>query len=133
MTKQEIINKYGIEWYNRHANYSRMKHKERYSKDSEFKSYCSNRYRARYVMEGKVELIKNYELAKADNFRGWVIHHINEICDTGSSVILRSKKELIEIGKYYNCQPEELIWLTVSEHNRIHNKYRRIYAASNMA
>lgn len=58
-------------------------------------------------------LIENYELALADNFKGWICHHIN-----GE---IRSKEELIEMGLYYNVPYYMLKFVTVQEHRKLHN------------
>lgn len=61
-----------------------------------------------------VSLIENYENALADKDNIWDCHHRREITT--------SKKELIEIGEYYNRPAIELIFLTHSEHTILHNK-----------
>ena len=62
--------------------------------------------------------IENYEKALADNFVGWECHHRLETHTPegerrGEDI---SHKELIALGLYYNRPPEELIFLTESEH-----------------
>ena len=70
------------------------------------------------------ELIENYEQAINDNTQIWVCHHRDEIRTLPSGmVVIRSKEELIENGRYYNCPPNELIFLTNSEHTKLHSKY----------
>lgn len=64
--------------------------------------------------------IENYELAKADNFKGWVCHHRNEIGSDGE--MLYSSKQLIEMNLYYDRPSDELIFLTTSDHARMHNR-----------
>ena len=63
--------------------------------------------------------IENYEKAKADNFVGWCIHHRFE---TKCPVFKPSVKDLKNWGLYYNRPPEELIYLTFSEHQKLHIK-----------
>lgn len=58
------------------------------------------------------ELIENYEAAISDTTQIWECHHRRE--DEFS------KKELISLGLYYDRPPEELIFLTKSEHTRLH-------------
>lgn len=58
-------------------------------------------------------LIENYDKAIADNTKTWVCHHRRET--------IYSAKELIEIGEYYNRPACELIFLTHSEHLRLHH------------
>ena len=65
--------------------------------------YCKN----------DISLIENYDKAIADKSLVWHCHHRRE------SVM--SRKELIEIGEYYNRPACELIFLTKSEHMRLHN------------
>lgn len=70
------------------------------------------------------ELIENYEQAIKDKTRIWVCHHRDEIRKLPSGmVVIRSKDELIENGRYYNCPPNELIFLTTSEHTKLHSNY----------
>ena len=73
-----------------------------------------------YVLDSERELIENYELAAADEFTGWDLHHRAETEGTGCSV-----KELKEKGLYYNRPASELIFLTWSEHTKLHLMFRR--------
>lgn len=68
------------------------------------------------------ELIENYELAVADKIQTWVCHHRLEIMPFSKKEC--SRKYLIELGLYYNTQPEALIFLPVSEHKKIHGHYQ---------
>ena len=65
--------------------------------------YCKN----------DISLIENYDKAIADKTQVWHCHHRRET--------IFSRKDLIEIGEYYNRPACELIFLTKSEHNRLHN------------
>ena len=65
--------------------------------------YCKN----------DISLIENYDKAIADNSRVWHCHHRRET--------IFSRKDLIEIGEYYNRPACELIFLTKSEHMKLHN------------
>ena len=56
--------------------------------------------------------IENYEKAKADNFKGWNCHHRK-----GVDI---PREELKALGMYYNRPASELIFLTISEHSRLH-------------
>lgn len=77
-----------------------------------------------YVKDGEYELIENYELAKADNFKGWCIHHRDEYKVLPSGIeVFRTKSELIEDGRYYNCPANELIFMTIAEHQAYHMKH----------
>ena len=66
-----------------------------------------------------ISKIENYELAKRDNFRGWVIHHRLELVETGAAVD-STKQDLRARGIYYNRPASELIYLTRSEHQKLH-------------
>ncbi len=65
----------------------------------------------RYCRED-ISLIKNYNKAINDKKKRWVCHHINELTFT--------KKELIKMNMYYNRPANELIYLTESEHCKLH-------------
>ena len=60
-----------------------------------------------------ISLIENYDKAIADKTQVWDCHHRRET--------IYSVKELIEIGEYYNRPACELIFLTPSNHRRLHN------------
>ena len=68
-----------------------------------------------------ISKIENYELAKRDSFRGWVIHHRLELVETGA-VADSTKESLVGRGLYYNRPAGELIYLTKSEHQKLHHK-----------
>ena len=68
-----------------------------------------------------ISKIKNYDKAIADTTQTWVCHHMTETwwnC---------TQKDLIENECYYNRKACELIFLTRSEHNRLHNKGKHLY------
>lgn len=67
-----------------------------------FMKFCPNDYM----------LIENYELALADNFKGWICHHIN-----GE---IKSREELVELGLYYDVPYYMLKFVTVKEHINLH-------------
>lgn len=48
----------------------------------------------------------------------WDCHHRLEVGKNGEKV---SRNDLIKHGLYYNRPPEELIFLTKSEHTRLHH------------
>ena len=77
--------------------------------------YCNN-----------VEKIENYELAKRDNFKGWVCHHRLETHTSEGErrLVGISKEELKALGMYYHRPSEELIYLTKSEHQKLHHTGR---------
>lgn len=84
----------------------------------------NKRHMFAFCIPEEIEQIENYELAKADNFSGWDIHHRLECVETGGEVN-RTAKELQDLGFYYNRPANELIFLTKSEHTSLHNRNRR--------
>ena len=99
--------------------------KERYNNDPEYRKRLHEQVRVRrqasYVEYSRIDLVENYELAANDNFKGWHIHHKLEIHDD----YINSTEHLKLMNLYYNRPPAELIWLSHSEHARIHGKARR--------
>ena len=69
--------------------------------------------RANKYCRDDISLIENYDQAIADTTQMWHCHHRRET--------IFSRKDLIEIGEYYNRPACELIFLTSLEHNRLHN------------
>lgn len=72
-----------------------------------FRCYCT-----------KPELIENYDKAVADTAQVWSCHHRMEK--------YFPMETLKAIGWYYDCLPEELIFLTKSEHHSLHIKGRAL-------
>ena len=66
-----------------------------------------------------ISKIENYELAKKDNFKGWVCHHRLELIKTGA-VVDSTMQDLIDRGIYYNRPADELIFLTRPDHSKLH-------------
>lgn len=68
------------------------------------------------------ELIENYSKAIADNSEIWACHHRLEThnSDGERRLVDILESELIALGLYYDRPPEELIFLTQSEHMRLH-------------
>ena len=73
--------------------------------------------------------IENYEKAKASNFKGWHCHHRLEThnSDGERRAVDISAAELKALGMYYNRPASELIFLTISEHARLHMKGKQGY------
>lgn len=67
---------------------------------------------------GELCKIENYELAKADGFTGWVIHHRLGISPDGTPGKLR--RVLVSENLYYSRPANELLFLTASEHIKLH-------------
>ena len=70
-----------------------------------------------------IENIENYELAKADNFIGWDVHHRLEThnSDGERRPIDLTRFELQALDVYYNRPASELIFLKHGDHMRLHN------------
>ena len=65
-----------------------------------------------------LSLIENYELAINDTTQTWDCHHRGEILPCGRFSI----DDLKKFGLYFNRPASELIFLTHSEHQRLHLK-----------
>lgn len=113
-------------WYKKNKDKVLAYHKEYESKNREKvledkrNRYNKKRGDARGFCNESLELIENYELAKADNFVGWDLHHKLEI---GAFYTL-SVKELQGLDLYFNRPANELIYLRHGEHCGLHNRYR---------
>ena len=68
---------------------------------------------AKLYCKDDISLIENYEEAVNDPINKWVIHHRRET--------IYSMEGLKEIGEYYHRPAIELIFLTNSEHRKLHN------------
>lgn len=77
---------------------------------------AKNRELKRYCCED-ISLIENYEKAIASN----ELYHCHHRLETDKCL---SKTELIELKLYWNRPANELIFLTVSEHRKLHYKNR---------
>ena len=78
----------------------------------------------RYCCED-ISLIENYEQAKNDTKHRWICHHRIELSEN------TTMEELISRGLYYNRPASELIFVTLSEHNKIHKHNLGKKASSN--
>lgn len=69
--------------------------------------------------------IENYDKAIADKTQTWHCHHRLETESTGA-VVESTMRDLMDWNIYYDRPPEELIFLTESEHRKLHknNKNR---------
>lgn len=155
MKKQEFIDKYGesryLEWRNQQKEW-RLNHKQeinaqkrKYRKahrkmvNAERKRYYENHKdyvlmynslkKRKYRTIGSTDFtqIENYLFAKADNFKGWIIHHRLEThtSDGVCRLISLTREELSALGMYRDRLPEELIWLKESEHRKLHCSCKR--------
>ena len=68
---------------------------------------------AKAFCRDEISLIENYDKAIADKTQTWHCHHRRET--------IFSRKDLIDIGEYYNRPACELIFLTPLEHHRLHH------------
>lgn len=73
--------------------------------------------------EEEQHLIENYELAKADNFEGWVLHHRLEFDLEGNEV--HTPKTLKKLKMYWRRPYFELIYMTRHDHQVLHNKAKK--------
>ena len=82
-----------------------------------FKRYCKD-----------IENVENYEKAKKGNFKGWHCHHRLEThnSDGERRLVDITKKELLALDMYYNRPAEELIFMTICEHSRLHMKGKHL-------
>ena len=78
-------------------------------------------YAKRYCSED-VSLIENYHEAIADQTRTWDTHHRRE-CDSEGRTLF-TKKQLKEMGLYFNRPAAELIFVTRSMHWKLHREIR---------
>lgn len=76
--------------------------------------------RAKNYCKDDISKIENYDLAKNDKENSWVCHHRLEITLNGEYAI--SPADLRRHGMYYNRPYFELIFLSRSEHAKLHNK-----------
>ena len=73
-----------------------------------------NEYFVKSYCKDDISLIENYDKAISDSNQTWHCHHRREITTP--------KKQLLEIGEYFNRPAEELVFLTPFEHMSLHNK-----------
>ena len=71
-----------------------------------------------YCRKGEEHKIENYELAKADRFKGWTIHHRLELTLDGEYA--HSRDELKRMDMYFNRPYFELIYMKNSDHSKLH-------------
>ena len=75
-----------------------------------------NEKQAKIFCKEDISKIENYEAAMNDSTQTWHCHHRTEIWWNCSA------KDLIENECYYHRKACELIFLTPSEHHKLHNK-----------
>lgn len=85
-----------------------------------------NEMNANAFCKEDISKIENYDKAINDTTQTWDCHHKEEIRILPSGMtVYRSREELIENGRYYHCPANELIFLTKSEHQRLHKKDKK--------
>ena len=82
-----------------------------------YKQYCKD-----------YENIENYDKAKADNFKNWHCHHRLEThnSDGERRLVDITADELKALGMYYNRPADELIFIPIYEHSRLHMKGKHL-------
>ena len=75
-----------------------------------------------------IEAIENFEKAKADNFKGWLIHHRLEThtSDGERRLVDLSMEELKALDMYYMRPASELIFMKTNEHNSLYKKGKKL-------
>lgn len=68
-----------------------------------------------------LSLIENYKQATEDKTQIWDCHHRDEIKVLPSGIkVIRSRNDLIENNRYFQCPANELIFLKRIEHIKLH-------------
>ena len=82
-----------------------------------YKQYCKD-----------YENIENYDEAKTDDFKNWEVHHRLEThnSDGERRLVDITADELKALDMYYNRPADELIFLTIYEHSRLHMKGKHL-------
>ena len=79
----------------------------------------NEKYAKKYCRD-ELSKIENYDKAIADNTQTWELHHRNEFTLDGK--FAHTANELKEMNMYFKRPANELIFLTPSEHIRLHMK-----------
>ena len=78
-----------------------------------------NQAKAKYYCCEDISLIENYDEAMKSDKR-WDCHHRMELQDDK----ILTQQEMIKLGLYYKRPASELIFLSHSEHVKLHYKYK---------
>lgn len=83
-----------------------------------YKRYCSD-----------IENVENFERAKADNFKGWQLHHRLETLtsDGKRRSVDITAAELKSLNMYFDRPAEELVFMTTKEHRQLHTEGKQGY------
>lgn len=79
---------------------------------------------ARKFCKDDISMIENYEKAMNDTTQTWHCHHRLETFDGERS---RPMQYLMMVNMYFNRPADELIFLTPSEHQRLHHEYNQLH------
>ena len=79
-----------------------------------------NGYNAKQFCSEDISLIENYNEAISDEKKIWDTHHRRE-CDSEGRTLF-TKKQLMEMGLYFNRPASELIFVTKSLHKKLHRE-----------
>ena len=110
-------------WYLKNKEYCSNQAIDYYNSNKDkIKARISSNYHKKRYREGERHLIENYQLAKADNFKGWILHHCLEL--TLDNEIACPVETLKRLDMYYNRPYFELIYIRRSEHTALHSKAR---------
>ena len=120
--KEEIITKVK-EWRKNNITKAISYSKKWKQNNKDHNRICNKKTYLSFCNPLEYELIENYDLAKLDNFIGWDCHHRLELHPDGS--LRFSKTSLQELDLYYNRPARELIFLTHSEHAKLHGLSRK--------
>ena len=77
-----------------------------------------NEYFVKKYCNEDISRIENFDKAIADKYQIWDCHHRREMTTP--------KKELLEIGEYFNRPANELVFITQKEHRALHNKGKQL-------
>lgn len=142
MTNEQIKEKYGEErlneilesrkQYYKKNREKRLAYQKNYdaihNRNTYFREYMRHYQKCgvlfSYVIDCNPEQIENYELAKADDFKGWHCHHRLEThtADGQRRKVDLSREELIAMNMYYNRPANELIFMKAGEHISLHKR-----------
>lgn len=79
------------------------------------------------ICRESLSLIENYKQAAEDKTQIWDCHHRDEIKILPSGIkVIRSRQELIENNRYFQCPANELIFLKRNEHIKLHSKNQQV-------
>lgn len=130
---KEKIREYKKQYYKQYRE-ERNQYSKQYNQQhrDEINQYKKQWYRKHtcmfaFCIPEQIEQIENYELAKKDNFDGWCIHHRLEThnSDGQRRLVNLSRVELKALDMYYNRPASELVFLTKSEHTKLHRSKQR--------